>query len=231
MYTYGIEQDESTRNDLAYSLAFASASSYSKANADADSDAASVGYTFNNNNNSSSFAPSTDERMKQQLRYSKNQLRRTSSSSSSSSSSLDPKQNANNDSLLFSISPPLDHRPLPRTLQDACRPTRRAVVITEATAPFRVFDVNHAWEELCGYTFVESVGKTLGSLLAGPETDSVAATALITQLMRGEQEAGTTLTNYTKNGRRFRNRIRVGPLEDESRHVTHFVGVLQEVRD
>jgi PAS domain S-box-containing protein len=127
--------------------------------------------------------------------------------------------------------PSLDNQPLPRTLEDALRPCKkRAIVVTEATKPFKVVDVNRCWEGLCGYSHLESKGKTLGSLLKGPETDQLAATGLISQLLRGE-EAGATLTNYTKNGRRFRNRIRVGPLFDNSHNVTHFVGVLQEVQD
>ena len=59
----------------------------------------------------------------------------------------------------------VDDEPLPRTLEDALRHTSRAVVITEKTMPFEVFNVNNAWENLCGYTYVESKGKTLGSLL------------------------------------------------------------------
>lgn len=66
--------------------------------------------------------------------------------------------------------------------------------------------------------------------MTGPETDPGAATGLINQLLQGN-EAGTTITNYTKQGRRFRNRIRVGPLKDADGKVTHFVGVLQEVKD
>lgn len=120
-----------------------------------------------------------------------------------------------------------DSDPLPKTLQDALRPSRRAIVITEATKPFRVVDVNSAWESLCGHSYVEAKGRTLGDLLQGPETNKQAATALIAQLLLGE-EAGTCLTNYRKDGRPFRNRIRVGPLLDESK-VTHFIGVLQEV--
>jgi PAS domain S-box-containing protein len=167
-----------------------------------------------------SFAPSDDssdfaknfnrlfpaERMKHELAYGQDQLR------ASSQRELD-----------------LDCRPLPHTLEDALRPSSRAVVITEAEAPFRIFDVNEAWEKLCGFSFLESRGKTLGSLLRGSETNQLAATGLIVQLLHGE-EAGTTLTNYTKSGLRFRNRIHVGPLTSNGK-ITHFVGVLQEVQD
>lgn len=124
----------------------------------------------------------------------------------------------------------IDNRPLPRTVDEAFRQKGRAIVITEATKPFRVIDVNRTWEGLCGYSFVESKGRTLGSLLRGEETDQLAATAMIARLLDGE-EAGATLTNYTKSGRRFRNRLRVGPIFDEEHHVTHFVGVLQEIHD
>lgn len=64
----------------------------------------------------------------------------------------------------------------------------------------------------------------------GPETDSRAGTGLISQLLQGN-EAGATITNYTKQGRRFRNRVRVGALRNDSGEVTHFVGVLQEIKD
>jgi PAS domain S-box-containing protein len=131
---------------------------------------------------------------------------------------------------------------LPRTLQDALRPSsRRAVVVTETTRPFRVVDVNSAWVSLCGYSYVESKGKSLGSLLRGPETDPLTVTALLNQLLRGE-EATAIVTNYTKEGRKFLNRLTVGPLYHPGAHhvgavggrqelqkIAFFVGVLKEV--
>jgi len=145
---------------------------------------------------------------------------------------------------------PIDQSPLPRTLEDALRCQHsRAVVVTEPVAPFRIVQVTTAWEDLCGYTYTEARHRTLGRLLQGPETDILAATGLIGRLLAGEPEAGTTLTNYTAAGRRFRNRVRVGPLyeeddgdssssysssgyqDDSQRKITHFVGVLQEVQD
>jgi PAS domain S-box-containing protein len=124
----------------------------------------------------------------------------------------------------------IDTAPLPRTLEDALRPTKtRSIVVTEKDAPFHIVDVNACWEKLCGYTYLQSKGKTLGSLLRGPQTDPLTATGMIAKLLQGEDEVGATLINYTKYGRPFRNRIRVGPLKNESGDVTHFVGVLQEI--
>lgn len=147
------------------------------------------------------FLNAPDERMQKQLANSEGQLRRDM----------------------------WDDSPLPCTLEEALRPSRQAIVITETAPPFRIVDVSTAWEGLCGYSFVECQGKTLGSLLQGPETDRSAVTAVVSTLLRGEQ-AGAVLTNYAKDGRKFRNRLRVGPLMDKDR-VTHFIGVLQEIHD
>ena len=149
-----------------------------------------------------------NERETEQLRRSKNKLLSTSTY---------PEQRR-------------QHHHLPRTLRDALLPSSEAIVITETATPFRVFDVNCAWEGLCGYSYVESKGKSLGALLGGKETDAYAVTALIHQLFVHGEEATTVLTNYTKEGRKFRNRLSVGPLYDEdSGEVSHFVGVLKEV--
>lgn len=122
-----------------------------------------------------------------------------------------------------------NNSPLPRTLKDALLQNNRAIVITETSLPFRIVEVNSTWEGLCGYSFDECQGKTLGSLLQGPETNKSAVTALVSKLLSGE-EGGAVLTNYTKEGRKFRNHLRVGPLMDGDR-TTHFVGVLQEIHE
>jgi PAS domain S-box-containing protein len=163
------------------------------------------------------FSMVSNPRMRQQLETARNQCKPIEKETK------DVKQ----------LSPHVVDEPLPHTLSEALRPTQQAIVITECQAPFKIWNVNRAWEELCGYSFVESRGKTLGKLLKGPETDPIAATNLVAKLLQGEQEVGTTLTNYTKTGRPFRNRIRVGPIYDEDDHdrITHFVGILQEVSD
>jgi PAS domain-containing protein len=166
----------------------------------------------------------------------------------------------------------IDHRPLPNRWDDAvmCQ-NSRAIVITEPTRPFRIVHVNAAWEQLCGYTRKEAYGQSLGYLLHGHDTDRPHITSMLHPLlqlqlpimddtMTGNSsvvvESGTVVTNYTKTGRRFRNRVRIGPLfrnDDDDYHTpptttttatatsfaphhqyrrpTHFVGVLQEIHD
>jgi PAS domain S-box-containing protein len=120
--------------------------------------------------------------------------------------------------------------PLPHNLQEASLPEdSRAIVITEAAMPFRIISVNHSWENLCGYSQNEVNGRTL-ECLQGEETNKFAVTALMAQMLKGE-EAGTLLTNYTKEGRKFHNRLRVRPLRNNDGKITHFAGVLKEVNE
>mmetsp|Transcript_28482 Transcript_28482/g.57322 ORF Transcript_28482/g.57322 Transcript_28482/m.57322 type:complete len:257 (+) Transcript_28482:104-874(+) len=125
-------------------------------------------------------------------------------------------------------------RPLPNTINDIdsshLEEDARAIVVTETKSPFRVTQVNSSWEALCGYQREECKGRPLGSLLNGPETDKMAATALVSNLLSGE-EAGVILTNYTKTGRKFKNYVRVGPVVDEMGKTINFVGVLKKVVD
>mmetsp|Transcript_13489 Transcript_13489/g.17042 ORF Transcript_13489/g.17042 Transcript_13489/m.17042 type:complete len:377 (-) Transcript_13489:119-1249(-) len=120
--------------------------------------------------------------------------------------------------------------PLPRTMEEAqIENDDRAIVITEATIPFNIVRVNSAWEHLCGYTNEECIGNTL-RCIQGAETNQAAVTALMSQLLRGE-EAATVLVNYRKDGSKFLNRLRVGILKDDQSSVTHFVGILKEVEE
>mmetsp|Transcript_9558 Transcript_9558/g.27250 ORF Transcript_9558/g.27250 Transcript_9558/m.27250 type:complete len:256 (+) Transcript_9558:177-944(+) len=154
-----------------------------------------------------------DDQMKEQLRRSRGQLL---------------SRHNNHDNVRQSHGGQI---PLPRTLEDAIdeQHSDRALVVTETANPFRIVNVNKAWEGLCGYSYVESKGKTLGDLLQGEETDQSAVTAIMATLNRGE-EAGTVLVNYTKEGRKFHNRLRVGPMMDAEGNITHFVGELQETK-
>lgn len=105
----------------------------------------------------------------------------------------------------------------------------RAIVVTDTKNPYRIVAVNTAWENLCGYTREECKGHSVGRLLQGPGTDTDNAMMLLSKLLAGE-EADAILTNYTKNGRKFQNKIKVGPVKDDMGKTVNFVGVLQEVK-
>ena len=141
--------------------------------------------------------------------------------------------------------PSFHNDPLPLNLAEASiLNDPRAIVVTEACAPFQIAHVNDSWEQLCGYTLDEIKGQTL-ACIQGPETEKEDMTNFLGRLLEvGEgkekgvdhaaninADMGTVLTNYTKQGRKFHNRLRMGPLTDHGGNVTHFVGVLCEVQD
>lgn len=129
----------------------------------------------------------------------------------------------------------LHARPLPKTVNDIVASKldedARAIIVTETKNPFRIVAVNTAWENLCGYSREECKGRSVGRLLQGPETDT-SPTKMVGKLLQGEEaEVMAMFTNYTKQGRKFRNSIRVGPVSDEMGKTVNFVGVLHEVED
>jgi PAS domain S-box-containing protein len=119
--------------------------------------------------------------------------------------------------------------PLPTSLEEiyANPQDPRAIVVTSAHAPFFIVAVNDAWVGLCGYSREESRNKSLAKLLQGPETDQDVLQNFMKLLREGHQ-VSTVVTNYTKEGRKFRNRVHAAPLRDHG-EITHFVGVLQEI--
>ncbi len=225
-----LRNEESHRNNMAYSISYASAES-----------------DFSN----PAFMSLLDDRQKKQLenvtlldndhhrqmkgeiseKVNPRELKLTTSETKSLRDDFNLDETARSTTTTTRAADDIFHEgPLPHTLAEASVTNDpRAIVITEAQVPFRISMVNDSWEKLCGYTLDECQGETL-ACLQGPETNKSAVTALMSQLMNGE-EAGTVLTNYTKLGRKFHNRLRVGPLKNHSGEITHFVGILCEVNE
>lgn len=206
-----IQNSQYHRDSMAYSLSFAGA----------ESDFCS-----------STFQNLLDNRMKRQLEnVTKQSLKRQKDLEVASRTNF---VNENHDLHVASVPSEreveLHEAQLPRTYASATKSDDpRAIVVTEASKPFRIVSVNAAWEQLCGFSAAECHGKTL-ECLQGPDTDYQAINALMAQLKDGE-EAGTVLTNYTKTGRKFQNRLRVGPLTNDNDKVTHVIGILTEVME
>jgi PAS domain S-box-containing protein len=108
-----------------------------------------------------------------------------------------------------------------------------AVIITNTS--HQILAVNTCWQDLCGYSAIESVGQTVQSLgLSGPFTSRTATRTLVHDLEHNQQ-AAAFVTNKTKGGRLFTNYLRVKPLyadhsnrDDASAGVVAFLGVVQE---
>mmetsp|Transcript_2553 Transcript_2553/g.5566 ORF Transcript_2553/g.5566 Transcript_2553/m.5566 type:complete len:304 (-) Transcript_2553:952-1863(-) len=229
-----LQRDESLCEQTVYSLSFAG------------------GNCLESDFESDDSFPLIDERMKRQLQKSYNALLTPSNVNAQKiRSQLPPQLGIDRLEALYlekSIErtlPPLEEndeaitvkhheQPLPKTISDILSSKldedSRAIVVTDTTNPFRIVAVNTAWEELCGYKREECRGRAIGRLLQGPETDMSPVSAMLAKLLLGEQ-SGAVLTNYTKQGRKFQNNIRVGPIYDEMGKTVHYVGILREVND
>jgi len=224
-----VEQNENDRSRLVYSLSFAQA----------ESDYTSLPLTDDMEeqlSNVKSFNPRV--KVLDQMEQNENDRSRLVYSLSfaqaeSDYTSLlltdDMKEQLSNVKPLNMINNQAHEAPLPTTLEEALQHSDEAQVITELAPPFRILKVNKAWEELCGFRRDECFGKSM-RMIQGPETDIGAVEATIDQVMTGEP-ASVVLTNYKKGGKKFRNRLRVGPLFGENGdQITHLVGVLQEIQ-
>lgn len=229
------QRDDSLRENIAYSLSFAGAGESLRSDFESDD-------TFH----------LLDDRMKRQLRKSYNALLSPSDDNAQKLRGRLPPQldlshleaSALGESIKRKL-PPLEQdseetsamghaRPLPSSIRDVISSKLdeddRAIVITDTKNPYRIVAVNTAWEHLCGYSREECKGRSVGRVLQGPETDMSPVTAMIGKLLQGDQ-AGAILTNYTKEGRKFQNEIRVGPIFDEMGKTVNFVGILREVEE
>jgi PAS domain S-box-containing protein len=117
---------------------------------------------------------------------------------------------------------------IPNTLAAVLKNEKDRIVVTTAQRPFRITHVNSAWTDLCGFELDECKGKNL-SILQGPETDMDTVTKLVNLTQQG-YPASMVVTNYSKNGRTFRNHLRCYPLSsDDSGEITNIVGYLEEI--
>lgn len=124
---------------------------------------------------------------------------------------------------------------MPQTFKEAMFANREAVIVTTATSPYRIVHVNQKWEDMCGFTKNEVVGKTFG-IVHGERTD----TDLIDSKLRTLLNGGSTdvvdmyLVNYNKGGKALSNYITMGKISfstSESSNDSDFiVTVMEEIQ-
>lgn len=116
-----------------------------------------------------------------------------------------------------------------RLLESAVQQAHESIVITSAELnppdPKIVF-VNPAFTKLTGYTADEVIGKT-PRILQGPKTEREVVERLHRSLEQGQTFYGETI-NYRKDGSEFYMEWHVVPIRNESREITHFVGIQRD---
>jgi PAS domain S-box-containing protein len=102
------------------------------------------------------------------------------------------------------------------------------VVIADARQPDNpVVYVNPAFERITGYSADEVIGSNC-RLLQGPDTDPKAL-GRIRAALEAETDVTALLRNYTKQGQVFWNDLYITPIRDTQGHVSHFVGLQNDV--
>ena len=105
-----------------------------------------------------------------------------------------------------------------------------AIVITTARRnQYSIVHVNPAFERITGYTAAEALGRNC-RFLQGEDT-AQPELAVLRALFRSQKEGKVTLRNYRKDGTLFYNELHVAPVRSTKGHVTHFVGVLNDITE
>lgn len=105
-----------------------------------------------------------------------------------------------------------------------------AIVITTGRRhQYSIVHVNPAFERITGYDPEEALGRNC-KFLQGRDTDQPEL-AVLRALLAGQKEGRVTLRNYRKDGTPFWNELHVAPVRSAKGHVTHFVGVLNDITE
>ncbi|MFK7851147.1 MAG: response regulator [Akkermansiaceae bacterium] len=106
--------------------------------------------------------------------------------------------------------------------------TDNAVIVSDAKG--RIEWVNDGFVRVTGWTLPEVIGKTPGSFLQGPETDTNTSQMMREKLLRGEGFR-TEVLNYAKSGRKYWLSVEVQPILDEAGVLSNFMAVESDVTD
>lgn len=113
-----------------------------------------------------------------------------------------------------------------RLLSLVARYTDNAVIITDRTG--LVEWVNESFTRISGYTLDEVIGRKLGDLYRGPETDQATGAAIRAALNNGES-IKTEILDYTKQGRPYWLALDITSVYDNQHQLIHFIAIALDV--
>ena len=115
-------------------------------------------------------------------------------------------------------------------LSAAINETRSSVTIVDALRPdYPLIYVSDAFQRLTGYSREEALGQNC-RFLQGPDTDLQSRQTLWSAIEEG-RSCRIVLSNYTKDGRHFWNRLEISPIRDAAGAVIAFVGIQSDVTE
>lgn len=104
------------------------------------------------------------------------------------------------------------------------------IVITDFLHPDNpIIYCNKAFEQLTGYLQEEILGKNC-RFLQGDDTRQKGRYELKKALLNGK-ECHVELINYRKDGTLFWNELFIAPVQDDSRTITHYVGIQNNISE
>jgi PAS domain S-box-containing protein len=101
-----------------------------------------------------------------------------------------------------------------------------AVVMTDADGS--ITWTNPAFRKLCGYSHKETLGRKLGQLLQGKNTDSTTAQAL-RDAVRNGQYIQSEILNYHKDGHSYWVSTSITPIKNDTGKLEGFVAIERDV--
>jgi diguanylate cyclase (GGDEF)-like protein/PAS domain S-box-containing protein len=102
------------------------------------------------------------------------------------------------------------------------------IAILDAAA--RVEWVNHAYEQVTGYSLEETVGRMPGETLTGPKTDRT----VLRELMRAGPERRSIrreVIQYRRSGEEYWSEILLTPIIGDDDEISHYLVVARDVSD
>jgi PAS domain S-box-containing protein len=102
------------------------------------------------------------------------------------------------------------------------------IIITDAIDPENpVIDCNPAFEVITGYSRAEVLGRNLRFLHRDqPDIETLSA---IRTAIRRKRHVTVIIRNFRKDGSMFWNELSISPVYDELGHLTHFIGIQNNV--
>jgi diguanylate cyclase (GGDEF)-like protein/PAS domain S-box-containing protein len=115
-------------------------------------------------------------------------------------------------------------------MERAIASSNNGIIITDATqADNPVVYVNPAFEEITGYGFHEVVGRNC-RFLQGSYRNQVAL-GDIREAIEQARECRVVLQNVRKDGQLFWNELQISPVFNIQGHLTHFIGIQNDISD